>query len=76
MISGSIFSMADLNESPFRLFGKFMFKGTIYECELIEENIQNGTTEVRLRGGDYMNVKTKDLYEFKHYDVSKEILPF
>ena len=67
MISGSVFSTADLRDMGSRLFGKIKYNGEIVDCELLYENEEEETTEISFIDGDGANVKTKRIFDLVGY---------
>lgn len=69
MISGSIFSIADLNFPSTFLYGKYKKGKKILDVELIEENQEEGTTYVRIiETGVYDYIYTSKIYDLQHSD--------
>ena len=79
MISGSIFSMADLNAPSTYLYAKIKYQGVECNCEIKEDNsiydAEDETSEVliKLPNGTVKNetVKTSKLYELDHSNVKR-----
>lgn len=65
--STTCFSIADLRDMSSRLFGKIKHNKSEIWVELLQENEEEGTTEVSLRNGDVIEVKTKKIYNLISY---------
>ena len=65
MISGGggIFSVADLNGPSATLYAKIKIKGKEIEC-ICEFDHGDGITDVRLKSGEVIEVKTDKLYDY------------
>lgn len=72
MIHGTtIFSTADLHNGERYLYGTYRHKNTNFECELLYENEEEGTTEVRKQDGTMLVVKTKHLYDLHDFKTKQ-----
>lgn len=71
MISGSVFSTADLGNPQRHLYGKVKVNGEVKEVELLYENEETGLTEVRFRDGGMDEVKTKKIYDLQDFKKSQ-----
>lgn len=60
------FSMADLNTPKSYLYGVYKFRKEKFECELLQEYPDDGTTEVRTKSGEIITVKTNRLHDLQH----------
>jgi len=70
MITGAIFSMADLNSTPSYLYAKYKVGKVIVECEINEEiseyNVPTGYTDVTTKEGKQETILTKKLFDYEH----------
>ncbi len=71
MIRGTVFSTADLHNGERYLYGTYRYRNTEFECELLYENEEEGTTEVRKRDGNILTVKTKHLYDLHDFETKQ-----
>ena len=71
MIRGTIFSTADLHNGERYLYGTYRYRNTEFECELLYENEEERTTEVRKRDGGMLTVKTKHLYDLHDFKTKQ-----
>ena len=68
MIHGtSVFSMADLNGSNGHLYGKYKKGKVIIDIECLEENVEEGTTYVKIKSPETFDfVKTSKIFDLFH----------